>query len=71
MKEKTIVKIMNGYMVTLAVIMFLCMTIFVFHHLFAGNLNPFTFAAFSAMWFVSFKLLRWSIADYKNETSNS
>lgn len=71
MTEKTFSKIMNGYMVVLAVIMFLCMTTVLGYHLFAGNLNLFTFAAFSAIWYITFKFVCWSVADYKKETSNS
>ncbi|ROT11701.1 hypothetical protein EEL50_13445 [Muribaculaceae bacterium Isolate-105 (HZI)] len=71
MKEKTFSKIMNGYMVVLAVLMLLCMTILLGYHSVAGNLNLFTFAAFSAMWYLSFKFVCWSIADYKSEASNS
>lgn len=71
MKEKTFNKILNGYMVVLAVIMFLCMTSFIGYHLFAGNFNLFTFAAFSAMWYIAFKFVCWSVSDYRKESSNS
>lgn len=71
MTEKTFLKIMNGYMVVLAVIMFLCMTTFCVYHLFAGHFNLFTLAAFGTMWYLSFKFVHWSVADYKKDASNS
>lgn len=71
MTEKTFNKILLGYMVVLATLMLLCMSITLGYHLFAGHLNLFTFVAFSAMWTISYKFFCWSIADYKKETAKS
>ncbi len=67
MTEKTATKIMLGFQLSLAIILLLCMTLFLGYHLIAGNLVPFTFCCFTAMWVISYKMFRWSIAEYKEE----
>lgn len=67
MTERTISKIMHGFQISLATIMLLCMTISFGYHLFAGNLNLFTFLCFLAMWTISYKMFGWSIAEYREE----
>lgn len=71
MTEKTFLKIMNGYMVVLAVIMFLLITTFCVYHLLAGHFNLFTLAAFGAIWYITFKFVHWSVDDFKKDASNS
>ncbi len=67
MTEKTATKIMHGFQISLAVILLLCVTISLGYHLIAGNLVLFTFCCFSAMWVISYKMLCWSIAEYKED----
>lgn len=67
MTEKTMAKIMHGYMISLAILMLICMTITVGYHLIAGHFNLFTFCCFSAMWVISYKMFRWSVAEYKED----
>lgn len=71
MTTKTILKIMNAYQVVLSVLMFLCMTTFCVYHLLAWHFNLFTLVAFGIMWYISFKFVHWSVADYKKDASNS
>lgn len=71
MTTKTILKIINGYQVVLAILMFLCMTTFCVYHLLAWHFNLFTLVAFGIMWYISFKFVHWSVADYKKDASNS
>ena len=71
MTDKTFSKIMHGFQISLAVIMLTCMTISFGYHLFAGNLNLFTFICFTAMWTISYKMFCWSIAEYKEELKQS
>lgn len=67
MTEKTFAKFVNGLQISLATIMLLCMTISFGYHLFAGNLNLFTFVCFTALWTISYKMFRWSVAELKEE----
>ena len=67
MTEKTATKIMHGYQISLAVLMLICMTILLGYNLIAGRLNLFTFACFSALWVISYKMLRWSITECKED----
>lgn len=62
---------MNGYQVVLSILMFLCMTTFCVYHLLAWHFNQFTLVAFGIMWYISFKFVHWSVADYKKDASNS
>lgn len=71
MTERTISKIMHGFQISLASIMLLCMTISFGYHLFAGNLNLFTFVCFTAMWTICYKMFRWSVAELKEELKQS
>ena len=47
------------------------MTTFCVYHLLAGHFNLFTLAAFGVMWYLSFKFVHWSVADYKKDAANS
>lgn len=69
MTEKAMTKIMLGFQICLAVILLICMTLSYGYHLLAGNMHLFTFCCFTAMWIISYKMFRWSIAEYKEEMS--
>lgn len=71
MTEKTFSKIMHGFQISLAVIMLICMTFSFGYHLFAGNLNLFTFFCFAVMWVVCYKMFRWSVAELREELKQS
>ena len=70
MEKKFIIAWLIGQL-TLAVIMFLLMTASFGYHLFAGNLNLFTFACFAGMWTITYKFVVWSVAELKEEKANA
>lgn len=70
MEKNPIYKLILGGQIVLAAIMFTCMSLGFGYHLFAGNLNLVTFACFLAMWIISYKMLVWSVADWKTEKAN-
>lgn len=70
MEKNPILKLILGGQIVLAAIMFTCMSFGFGYHLFAGNLNLFTFTCFLAMWIISYKMLTWSVADWKTEKAN-
>lgn len=69
MTEKTATKIMHGFQISLASLMLICISVSYGYHLIAGNMHLFTFCCFTAMWIISYKMFRWSIAEYKEEMS--
>lgn len=69
MTEKSITKMMLGFQVCLAIIMLLCVTLVYWYHLIAGNFCLFTLCCFTALMIISYKMFRWSVAEYKEEMS--
>lgn len=67
MTEKTITKIMHGFQISLAVLMLVLMTIVYGYNLIAGRFDLFLFCCFTVLWIISYKMLRWSIAEYKQD----
>lgn len=63
MNERTFDKIMRGFMIACIGVALICGTVLLGYHLLAGNLNLFTFVAFSAIWYIAYYLLRLTIAE--------
>ena len=55
----------------LAIIMFVLMTLLFGYNLIACQLSLISFVCFSVIWVLSYKLLKMSVAEYKEVVSNS